>query len=700
MTKRISTKSTLLTSAIALLLCVSMLIGTTFAWFTDSATTVNNKIVAGNLDVNLYYSSDANGWNEVKNDTNIFTDSLWEPGHTEVVYLKVVNEGTLALKYILNVNIAGETGSVNVDGEKFELSDYIEYGIMPVTVAFDSRSAARNAVAQNAMGLKESYAPASQILTPGQEVVVALVVYMTGNVGNEANYAKDAVVPTIDLGINLLATQVEYEGDSFGTDYDANADYVIQEGDSMEMLNQKFDSGLINNGNLTLNGGSIVSNSWGFENNGSAALNGVQIDAGSAADYAAVLGAGSQTTMNDVAIHAKGGAFGIVDGAQAVFNSGSVDMNTTSTSGRYLFYVVGQDSKLTINGGSFDWDRTQNQKRAYIYVGAGATVEINGGTFGKASTRSGYTAGILGEGTVIIRGGTFGFDPAQWLAPGYKTIKNGANWVVVPENVNILVHNAAELQEALNNATGDYVIMLNADITGDVTATQKEGVNLTVEGAGRQFTGTFYIHGQARFQGAETLTLKNINFVTDGTVDFISANSTGSVERYAHNVTVDGCSFTAADGTEAVGLRMRQAYNITVKNSTFTGMYGAMWATGGNGVTVDNVTITGGKNGLSFGTCTGITVENTVIDAIGYGIRADGSGAYDMTVKDCAIAAPQPIIIRKTTGAYKLTVADCTLTAAEDGYQVILTAGDDDEALTAPTGAYELQADGLYIYQG
>ena len=53
-----------------------------------------------------------------------------------------------------------------------------------------------------------------------------------------------------------------------------------------------------------------------------------------------------------------------------------------------------------------------------------SALTVNGGTFGKASTRSGYTAGILGSGTVIIKGGTFGFDPSAWVADGYTATKD------------------------------------------------------------------------------------------------------------------------------------------------------------------------------------------------------------------------------------------------------------------------------------
>ena len=105
---------------------------------------------------------------------------------------------------------------------------------------------------------------------------------------------------------------------------------------------------------------------------------------------------------------------------------------SASTSGRYLFYAQDAGSVITINGGTFSFSATLNQKRAYVYAGDGTTVYITGGTFGPASTRSGYTAGILtdGTGTVVITGGTFGFDPTTWVADGYTATKTGSTWTV------------------------------------------------------------------------------------------------------------------------------------------------------------------------------------------------------------------------------------------------------------------------------
>ncbi|MBQ8524858.1 MAG: right-handed parallel beta-helix repeat-containing protein, partial [Clostridia bacterium] len=397
----------------------------------------------------------------------------------------------------------------------------------------------------------------------------------------------------------------------------------------------------------------------------------------------------------------------VTDGANLTFNSGSVEVDSKNTSGRYLFYVVGNGSTLTINGGNFDFNKTQNQKRAYIYAGDGTTVYVKGGTFGKASTRSGYTAGILGTGDVIITGGTFGFDPSNWVATGYQAMKVGTNWVVVAEDVTDVVFSADELTNAIANATDGDIIALGSDITADVTALQVADVDVIIDGYGHTVSSTIYLEGQARYNGAETLTFRNINFVTDSDTafDFISANSTESAKRYAHNVTVENCTFTATGAGDVVGLRLRQTYNITVKESTFTGMHSVLWGTGISGITVDTVTATNCKNGMSFGTSNGIVVNNCNIEATGeygYGIRVDASGAYTLSVENSNITAAAPVLLRKATGAYAATLNGNTLTTTGD-YQVIVTAGDfeEDVALTAPTGAYTLNgADGLSVYVG
>ena len=221
-----NTKKALVLSTLALLLCVSMLVGTTFAWFTDSVSSTNNIIKSGNLDVELYYQVEGQSdWSKLGTNTNVFMENaLWEPGHTEVVKLKVVNEGTLALKYQLGVNIASETGSVNVNGREFELSDFIKYGIVEGAQTY-TRDQAVAAVDATAQTLKTAYTKSSS-LESKDEAIVTMVVYMPTTVDNEANYAKGEAVPTINLGINLLATQNTVETDSFDNQYDLAAPWI------------------------------------------------------------------------------------------------------------------------------------------------------------------------------------------------------------------------------------------------------------------------------------------------------------------------------------------------------------------------------------------------------------------------------------------------------------------------------------------
>ena len=126
MTNSKSTKRALLSSAFAILMCVAMLIGTTFAWFTDTASTGVNKIQAGNLDIEVEYTLDGETWNNLDEATDIFQKGLWEPGHTEVVAFKFKNNGSLALKYSINMNIVDETVGLNKSEQEYKLSDYLK----------------------------------------------------------------------------------------------------------------------------------------------------------------------------------------------------------------------------------------------------------------------------------------------------------------------------------------------------------------------------------------------------------------------------------------------------------------------------------------------------------------------------------------------------------------------------------------------
>ena len=198
MTNRKSTKRALLGSVMAMVLCVAMLVGATFAWFTDTASTGVNKIQAGNLDVALEMKDAAGQWVSAEGKTLDFVKAadakgeaiLWEPGCTyELPALRIRNNGNLALKY--KVAITGINGSA-------KLNEAIEWTIGDV-----------------AMG-------AEQHLAAGESNAFTIKGHMKESAGNE--YMNESID---GIAITVVATQDTVESDSFNKDYDADAEYPV-----------------------------------------------------------------------------------------------------------------------------------------------------------------------------------------------------------------------------------------------------------------------------------------------------------------------------------------------------------------------------------------------------------------------------------------------------------------------------------------
>ena len=196
MTNRKSTKRALLGSVMAMVLCLAMLVGATFAWFTDTASTGVNKIQAGNLDVALEMKDAAGQWVSAEGKTLDFVKAaageqvLWEPGCTYTLpELRVVNNGNLALKY--KVAITGINGSA-------KLNEAIEWTIGDV-----------------AMG-------AEQHLAAGESNAFTIKGHMKESAGNE--YMNESID---GIAITVVATQDTVESDSFDKDYDAGAEYPV-----------------------------------------------------------------------------------------------------------------------------------------------------------------------------------------------------------------------------------------------------------------------------------------------------------------------------------------------------------------------------------------------------------------------------------------------------------------------------------------
>ena len=270
----------------------------------------------------------------------------------------------------------------------------------------------------------------------------------------------------------------------------------------------------------------------------------------------------------------------------------------------------------------------------------------------------------------------------------------------------VTVSNATQLQEALNKAIDKTMICFAADIEGDVTAIQKEGVNVIINGCGHKYDGTIYIHGKSRNNDQETLTIQNVNFKasTSGR-DFISANSTIESERYAHNVIVRNCSFEGNNKENVVAMRYRQTYNMKVENCVANNLFLLIWATGGNGITIDGVTVNNptGEGGVSIAKDTNVVIKNSTINAAGgYGIRASGenetsSTLSNLSVENTTINAKQPIVVRYAVGNHKVALSGANLITNEL-YHVIFTKGNNNAPYIAPeAGAFTISGADDYI---
>ena len=227
--RKMSTKTSCVVSFVSLLLCVSMLIGTTFAWFTDSVSSGISRIIAGNLDVEMYWAEHFDGpWYNAEDPEHAILfgeDELWEPGYTSVRYIKIINAGSLALKYRLGVEAAGEVGA---------LADVIDVKYIPEGMAAGLETRSDFSALPTFGNLRSvlagftnssENAPTGMILPAGEisggdafvgETICALALHMQEEAGNEYKKANVGA----GFYVTVTATQIEYESDSFNPYYD------------------------------------------------------------------------------------------------------------------------------------------------------------------------------------------------------------------------------------------------------------------------------------------------------------------------------------------------------------------------------------------------------------------------------------------------------------------------------------------------
>ena len=403
MNNKRATKRALLTSVMALVMCVVMLVGTTFAWFTDTASTGVNKVQAGNLDVELQMQVTEDGvtkWVNAEGKTLNFTkkvdvatdgstteiapaaEILWEPGcRYQLPELRVVNNGNLALKY--KIQITGIQGDA-------KLNEVIDWTINDA-----------------AIDLTEQHLAAK---TEGEAFTIKGVMQTTA--GNEYQGLS------IDgIGITVYATQDTVENDSFGNTYDANATYYPV----IDLAGLK--DAVKNGGNVAIDADVQVS------------------DEDTVAQRTIIA---KPTTLNLNAKIVSPDNMGnnntnfcalIVD-ADTTINAGESGGIDTGTNGGYGINVR-NGATLTINGGSYYGGGTAVQVQE-------GTLTITGGHFAVEAFGEPYGYNFLlncidsayknGTAKIIVKGGTFvNFNPADCKAEGEGTNFVADGYKVVSE---------------------------------------------------------------------------------------------------------------------------------------------------------------------------------------------------------------------------------------------------------------------------
>ena len=211
MNNRKATKRALLTSVMALVMCVVMLVGTTFAWFTDTARASVNKIEAGKLNVELLMQNSEGKWVSAENETLNFlqmdengnvqsnANILWEPGATyQLPTLTIKNNGNLALKY--KINVSGAKVAAGAPDNSLKLLDVLEWTYTVGTADYALES-------EKSLGV-------------GDSDTLVIKATMDKNANND--YQGMAIE---GIAITVYATQDTVEYDSNGNTYDKDAAY-------------------------------------------------------------------------------------------------------------------------------------------------------------------------------------------------------------------------------------------------------------------------------------------------------------------------------------------------------------------------------------------------------------------------------------------------------------------------------------------
>ncbi len=444
MNNKKATKRALLTSVTALVMCVVMLAGTTFAWFTDTASTGVNKIVAGNLDVDIIgENSDEHVATLNFTKANAATDAgateavLWEPGCRYLTEgFRIANKGNLALKWKAVVN----KGTTAANEGNFDLLDVIDFYLVTSKDVNDMGTE-----------LNEFSDKLAAKTNSGVYYIKGVMKTTAGN---------DYQGLTLDgITITVYATQDNVENDSFGPDYDKYATYYPV----LDAAGMK--DALVNGGNIKVDANVdpsevlVVAKDTTIDMNGKTIANTNEVWKDDTNSWSLI----SARENADLTITGNG-----------TFKAKENDC--------YAVDVQDSTATVTIENGTF----IGNIHAVYVYEG---TAYIKGGFYSvqqkypDASKANEFVLNCYdanyknGTAKIIVTGGTFvNFNPADckaegehtnFVAPGYSVISetkaNGEVWYTVVKGTGATAGTQTELDNAITNNTTSTVKLTTAD---------------------------------------------------------------------------------------------------------------------------------------------------------------------------------------------------------------------------------------------
>ena len=360
MSTKKATKRALLTSILAICLCLVMLIGSTFAWFTDTASTGVNQIKSGNLKVDIIGATSEDHLNALNFTKAAGAEAgeelLWEPGCRYLTEgFRIANKGNLALKWKVEVN----KGTTDANDANADLLNVIDFYLVT--------------------GTGENQKEQSLDVFTGNLAKDATsdVYYIKGVMQTTAG--NDYQGLTLDgITITVYATQLDYEYDSIDNKYDENAGYPGYPVDSLDTIKKAIESGY---SHISIVGDINVDAEDNTDSSGWTAMYFSKNKYENMADKIVLDGDGKLTT-NKMAVWAQ-------SGVEVVINGGTYDNTENNTDGVQLIYA-NNDSKITINGGTFIMAGNEGGLTFNIsnqQDGLGGTIIIKGGLFNQKPER-------------------------------------------------------------------------------------------------------------------------------------------------------------------------------------------------------------------------------------------------------------------------------------------------------------------------